>query len=551
MSGKSFLFFTYVVLIVTVMGCGAKAAGGAEGDDKPAAAIAAVELATVESKTIRSTILAQGVVVASQGASVKLGAVSAGRIDAVFVKEGDHVQAGQLVAILDNRLQKSQTTSASASFAVAQSQLKQSALTAKFAEADHQSALTNAESALKSSLAERTSAVKQAQLDLDVANLELRKAMLGGRPQEVAQAEQIERQAQVTKDSAERDEKRNALLFEKGIVSQKAYEDSRVALANAVASLTSAQSQLSLVKEGPRAEDKQAAKLKAEAAKAALTTTIEIQNQRVRAAQTAVKQAEQGKLLVQEKLQELAASEGTVSQKSADALAAKASQDLFEVRSSISGFVTKRMLNPGDTPDNNSAILEVVSPDAGLDLVASVPVSNGALLHVGQSALISIPNTSDIVVNGGVTNIGQVDPITGLQSVRIKLSDSPAWLKPGTFATAKVVLKEHKNALTVPKSAVLSKDGASIVYVAKDDKAVLTKVELGAEEDESVDVLKGLKAGDKVVSLGNYELSDGAAIKIAVAEDTDKKTPDAKGEAGSAKPGADDEKKAVSGVKEK
>src|ERR1019366_3775669 len=201
----------FIVLATLLIGCGAN--GGEEASKETEAGPVAVELTPVQVKSIATTVSAQGVVTPSQGSSVKVGAISAGRIASVFVKEGDMVKAGQLVALLENKLQTSQSASAVAAQAVAEAQAHGSALNAKSAELDYASAVQIATLTLETAKAERTSALRQAEYDLREARLELKKALQGNRPQEIAQAEQLERQAQVAKDTAEREERRNALLL--------------------------------------------------------------------------------------------------------------------------------------------------------------------------------------------------------------------------------------------------------------------------------------------------------------------------------------------------
>ncbi|MDR3691892.1 MAG: efflux RND transporter periplasmic adaptor subunit [Fimbriimonas sp.] len=520
-----------------VGGCHAPASAGGD-DDKAEAAPALVELAQVSVRPMQETITAQGTFVASPGSSAKVGAVSAGRIDKVLVKEGDNVSAGQLVALLDNRVQSSQTASAQAALEVAKLQADEASLNAKSAEQDQQASVKIASLALASARAERDANVRIADLNAQTTQAELRKATKGNRRQEIAQAQQTVLQAQVARDAAARDERRNKLLLDKGVVSQKAYDDSKTALTTANSNLSSAQSQLSLMKEGNRAEDIQVAQLAFQSAKQSAQSARDLGNQRVKQAEATLRQAEAGVLAVRAKEREAVANQKIVIQRTADAGAATASQALTEIRSPIAGRVSKRMLNPGDTPDNNSPILEIVNTGGGLDFSANLPSSDGSEVRVGMKASIKVSGASDsqTPVVGLVTSVGQVDAQTGLLSLRIHTVYPPSWVQPGTFGTASIVLAEHPTALAVPDIAVLTKDGEPIVYLANGEKVVLTKVETGAKQDGFTEITKGLAKGTTVVTTGSYELSDGAAIKTA--EDDKKDKPDDKTDS------AKDEKKA-------
>lgn len=538
---SAWLRIAQTALIALAVGCASKPADSSDSD--AAAGPASVEVSAVATRSIATVVVAQGVISAAQGSSAKVGAISAGRIASVFVKEGDSVSAGQLVALLENKTQSSQSQSALAALAVSRAQAEESALNAKSAQLDQAAGVKIAAIVLEAAKVERESALKQAVFDVKTAQLELTKAARGNRPQEVAQAQQAELQAQVAKDAAEREEKRDAYLLSKGIVSQKAYDDSKAAWQNSIASLNSAQSQLSLMREGPRPEDKQAARLKVDAAIQALNSTKVIQEEKVQQAIIALRQAQQGELQVQVKRQEAEANARLVAQRVADTSAARAAEAQLEVRAPIAGRVVRRLLNPGDTPDNNSPILEIVSPKGGLDLVAGLPVANGSEIAVGMRAVVSVAERVGVAIEGEVKSIGQVDPASGLLALRVHIPSPPQWLRPGTFATTTITIKEHRNAIAVPTPALLTRDGASIVFVAKGDKAVLTKVEVGSEQDGFTEIREGLQVGQSVVTLGNYELSDGAAIKTAEPDDKadvgDKSKADEKGDAGSSKPPGD------------
>src|ERR1700688_1199219 len=120
------------LLALAVLGCGGPSSA-AKDDDKTDAA-SAVEVAPVTVRPMQVAIHAQGTFVASQGSTMKVGAIAAGRIANVFVKEGDAVKEGQFVAGFESRAQAAQPQSAAAALSVAQVQAKESALNAKAAE---------------------------------------------------------------------------------------------------------------------------------------------------------------------------------------------------------------------------------------------------------------------------------------------------------------------------------------------------------------------------------------------------------------------------------
>lgn len=108
---------------------------------------------------------------------------------------------------------------------------------------------------------------------------------------------------------------------------------------------------------------------------------------------------------------------------------------------------------------------------------------------------------------------GQVDEATGLVDLSATLpAKETARLIPGTAVNAAIVLK-LTHGLAVPRSAVLHDAQGDYLFVVKAGVAHRVDIQAGTDDGTWVAVEKGLKAGDRVVTLGNYELSDGMAVR--------------------------------------
>lgn len=98
-----------------------------------------------------------------------------------------------------------------------------------------------------------------------------------------------------------------------------------------------------------------------------------------------------------------------------------------------------------------------------------------------------------------------LDPETRTVRVRVSLPNPSGRLKPGMYATIRIAGTERPNVLTVPRSAVLATGERSIVFV-RDAKGMLTprEVAVGGSNDERVEILQGLSAGETVVSSATF-----------------------------------------------
>ena len=519
LSGRFTAFVTAggaVIALLAQAGCGKKAAPAAE-DAKPDAV--AIETARADTRLMEATVIAQGTVAAGQGASARVAAPFPGRIAAVNVREGDSVSPGQTLATIDNRTQKAQAASAAAAAIAADAQARSADLAVGAAASDQSGAVRQAQLAVSSARQDRDGAVQAAQTSLQAAETDLAKTKAGPRPQETAQADLAVRQATSTRDRAATELERVRFLVDKGIEAKRRLDDAQTALAVAESAVESARQQLSLVRAGARPEDVRASELRVRQAEQALSLVASSGNARLAQAQAALQQSRQSELQVGVKRQDARAMRDLAAAKRADLAAAQISAANGVIRSPLRGVVIKRNLNPGDLADITAPILEVAEVRA-LNMLANLTAEDGQQVRAGMPAHITTPDVPNRVFAGTVLNVGQVDPQTNLLSVRLSVSNARGALRTGTFATAEIVVRTNPRAVVVPKQAIVTKDGKSVVFlVDKENVAHQREVVTGAEQDGFVEVLKGVSRGDSVIRLGQYEIADGGKVKPAEHKD--------------------------------
>lgn len=492
--------FWLAFVLVLVAGCGKPAADAAEGAKAPVS----VEFAEVTARTMHETKEVPGSFVPALGQAARLAAPAPGRVASVFVKEGDAVSVGQVVAVIDNRVLAAQAKSAAAGADAARSQADSARLTAEAASEDQRLAVRSAEAALHLAESDSRSEIAQRDLDEKSARADLSKLQEGARPQEKAQAHQAVVQARVTQVRADQEYKRAQALAKEGFISKRDLADAKASLENANSSLESAKQAESLVLAGARPQELAAARYRLQSATEAHQSAIRSGEQKVALARNALEQARKSAKAAEAKHLDYLSNVAARRQKEADASAASADLSLREIRSPIAGHVSRRFLNPGDMADTTAPVVEVVGSGA-VDFVGSVPAADAKAIERGMKVTIG-------KAEGVVVGVSAGDPASGLATVRVATSAKEA---PGTYATAVVVTETHEKALAVPTSAVVQREGKAVVYVVEGDTAKQTEVEVGADEDGNTEITKGLKEGQKVVNLGQSELSDGAKVKEA------------------------------------
>jgi RND family efflux transporter MFP subunit len=502
-----------VVLFAALLLAGCRKPPAAAESDIAAAEPVAVEVATAETRPVETTILAQGTLTAGQGASARIAASVPGRLLTVTVREGDRVSAGQVVATIDNRPQAAAVGSANAAAAAAEQQAHSADIGAGAAAVDQANAVRLAQLAVSSATLDRENSLQAARSSLQAAETDLQKTKAGARPQEIAQADQAVKQAQASRDRAATEVERVKFLYDKGIDSKRQLDDAQTALTVADSTLEGARQQASLVRAGARPEDLRAADIRVQQARQAVAQAQSSGDAKVAQAAAALRQAREAALQVAVKRQDARALHQLAEAKRADLAAARSTAAFAEVRAPFSGIVTKRNMNPGDMADTTTQILEIAERGA-LNLVASVPAEDGLEIRAGMGAHISAADVPNRTFTGRVLNVGQVDPTTNLLAVRLSVSDARGALRSGTFASADIIVRTDPRAVVVPKQAIVSKEGKSVLFlVGADNVAHQVEIAAGTERDGMVEVLKGVTAGTKVIRLGQYEIADGAKVK--------------------------------------
>jgi hypothetical protein len=132
-----------------------------------------------------------------------------------------------------------------------------------------------------------------------------------------------------------------------------------------------------------------------------------------------------------------------------------------------------------------------------LRVSAIVPQAQVAAIQAGAKARIELPSVARWIDAAQLTVIPAADPRTHTTQVRIALPAEVRGVYPGIYARAHFVTG-RKPALLVPRAAVIRRSELTAVYVVS-DSVQLRQIRLGTAGDAtSVEVLAGLKPGERV-----------------------------------------------------
>ncbi|MGH8035459.1 MAG: efflux RND transporter periplasmic adaptor subunit, partial [Lysobacterales bacterium] len=187
----------------------------------------------------------------------------------------------------------------------------------------------------------------------------------------------------------------------------------------------------------------------------------------------------------------------------------------------ISGYVAERMIRVGNLVEIYQPVFNIASYDPLL-AVLHVPERELSVLRKGQTVALTLDALPKSSFSGEVVRISPVvDPATGTFRVTAVIHDPDKVLKPGLFGRVDILYDMRKDVPLVPRSAVITEDEASHVFVVDDSNNVLRRpVKLGYERDGHVEIVDGLEAGEKVVTAGKGSLSEGSHVEIIEAPAT-------------------------------
>jgi len=191
------------------------------------------------------------------------------------------------------------------------------------------------------------------------------------------------------------------------------------------------------------------------------------------------------------------------------------------LRSPIDGVVTDRPLFPGETATAGTTVMTVMDTSS---LLAKLHIAQASAqkLAVGDAAEIQLAGV-DQPVSAAVTFISPaLDPGSTTVEIWLKLPNGEGRFKVGTPVHVLIHGNTVQNALQVPPGALVpAEDGSqSVMTVGVDGKAHKRLVKIGIRTPETIQVIDGLSADDRVITAGSYGLDDGTKVTITAADKT-------------------------------
>jgi cobalt-zinc-cadmium efflux system membrane fusion protein len=182
---------------------------------------------------------------------------------------------------------------------------------------------------------------------------------------------------------------------------------------------------------------------------------------------------------------------------------------LLPVRSPIGGIITEKHAIVGELSDPSKSLYTVADLSTVWVLV-DIHEKDLYKVHKGQAAIVTVSAYPDLKLKGRITYIADlVNEATRTVKARVAVANPGRKLKPEMFASVELALPTDASpVLAVPEDAMQDIDGKKILFVMteKGDEFEPRKVELGRAAGGMVEIVSGLKEGERYAVKGSFTL---------------------------------------------
>lgn len=184
------------------------------------------------------------------------------------------------------------------------------------------------------------------------------------------------------------------------------------------------------------------------------------------------------------------------------------------VTAPLDGFIGNIYVDKGSSVTTQTAVANIVNIEK-VKVRINIPEKYFSLVILNQKVKVNVDAYPNEEFEGAVSMISpQVDTVTRTFPVEVFVSNEHSKLKPGMYARVEMIMKESKEAIVIPREAVLRSDEGSYVFIVEDNIAKKREVSLGIEKLDKVEISSGINPNDLVVVAGQSRIEDGLRVEV-------------------------------------
>lgn len=213
-------------------------------------------------------------------------------------------------------------------------------------------------------------------------------------------------------------------------------------------------------------------------------------------------------------------------------------------------FVSPEQFDASSAQNASSTSPIVVIDPSAFEIIVELPVVSGRKVNVGQSAYVldagalayvqengfkpelGIDALEALMIPGRIGSVSPaIDPSSRSVRARILIDENITGLTDGGYVTVWIETSHRESAVTTSLDSIVYRGNTAFAYVINPDSHTVERrtLMLGINNDEGVEVIRGLSPGEMVVTKGRFRLTDGMAVRFnqAVPEDILEKSAEA------------------------
>ena len=178
----------------------------------------------------------------------------------------------------------------------------------------------------------------------------------------------------------------------------------------------------------------------------------------------------------------------------------------------FSGYVIALTVALGDRVQPSTTVLKLGRTDR-VQVTVGIQPEDAARVQTGMTAEVVPVFTPNSRLSGVVRGAtGTINPGTKRLDVWVELAAAEQELVPGTAVSVEIVLEQHTG-WVVPRDAVLRDGKGDYIFQVTGSKAERVPVKTGIETDKYTEIIGHIDTKRPIVTVGNYELQDGMAVR--------------------------------------
>ncbi|WP_163338382.1 efflux RND transporter periplasmic adaptor subunit [Desulfopila sp. IMCC35008] len=184
-------------------------------------------------------------------------------------------------------------------------------------------------------------------------------------------------------------------------------------------------------------------------------------------------------------------------------------QQYTSIKAPINGRVTRKHVNKGDLATPGKPLLNI-EDNKHLQVITDIPERYIFQIKQGDKLQVEVPS-AEMTITGSVAEVApNADPQTRTAPIKLDI-EADEKLYGGQFVRVALNTKEVQT-LTIPQSALVPIGQMERVFVVEEDIAKLRLVRSGEIYGDSIEILSGLKEGERVVIEGQETITDGQPV---------------------------------------